>query len=472
MEVAVAESPGALYTGPVGERASRDLRQGSVERNLVRMSGPMVWAVLAIMSMNLADLYFVGMLGTAPVAALGFAFPVILALTSLGVGLSAGAASVVSRSIGADHVERAKRYASDSLILTAVVAVALGAGGAALAEPLFSLLGAEPEVLRHLVPYMHVWLGGFALTAFPIVVSALLRAVGNAFVPSLILVAGAVVNVALDPVLIFGWGPVPRLGMVGAAWATLIARGLTAAVMLVALRRELGLRRPASPGERSTWQRWWDVGRIALPAAGSSMANPVGLTVVTALVGRFGTEPVAAFGIATRIESFAVVPLLALSAGIGPVVGQNWGGRRLSRVRRALLSSFGFSIAWGLVLGIALWIAGTLVSSVFADAEAVIELSARYLHIVPVTLGGYGAVILGAAAFNAANRPLPGFLLSLLRLAALYVPLAFAGAALFDLTGVFAAAAVANVLGGAVALVWTLRGLGSGEVADFGEKKA
>ena len=428
-------------------------------RNLVRMTGPMVWGVLAIMSMNLADLYFAGRLGTAPVAALGFAFPVILALTSLAVGLGAGAASTVSRCMGADRVEQARRYASDSLVLTALVSVLLGAAGAALVVPLFSVLGAEPEVLRELSPYMRVWLGGFLFTAYPVVVSAILRAVGDSVVPSAIIVGTAVINVGLDPLLMFGWGPVPGLGLVGAAWASLVARALGAAAMLWVVHRRLGLRRPAASGDGSLVDRWRDVARIALPAAGSSMANPVGLTVVTAVVATFGTEAVAAFGVANRLESFAVVPLLALSAGIGPVVGQNWGADRVGRVRRALVQSIGFSVAWGVALGVLFWIGGEPVAGLFADDRRVIGLSERYLHIVPVTLGGYGAVIVGAATFNAIGRPLPGFVISLLRLALLYVPLAVLGGELFGLTGVFAAAAVANLVGGAVAGGWTLRAL-------------
>lgn len=436
---------------------ARDLRRGSVARNLVRMTGPMVWGVLAIMSMNLADLYFAGRLGTAPVAALGFAFPVILALTSLGVGLGAGTASTVARCMGGDRVEVARAYAFDGLALTAVVAVLLGAVGTAVAEPLFVVLGAEPEVLREIVPYMQVWLAGFVLTVFPVVVSAVLRAIGDSLVPSAIIVGSAVANVALDPLLMFGWGPVPGLGLVGAAWASLVARALAAVIMLWVVHRRLGLRRPAGPGIGSVPAHWRAVARIALPAAGSSMANPVGLTVITALVASFGTQAVAAFGVANRLESFAVVPLLALSAGIGPVVGQNSGADRLDRVRRALLQSFGFSVAWGLALGLLFWVAGHAVAGLFADEAEVVRLSERYLHIVPVTLGGYGIVIVGAAAFNSIGRPLPGFVLSMLRLALLYVPLALLGAELFGLTGVFVAAAVANVVGGAAAGGWTIR---------------
>jgi putative MATE family efflux protein len=428
----------------------RDLTEGPVSLHLLRLGLPMVLGVAAVFSVSFADAYFLGQLGTDELAAISFTFPVVLTLTSLGIGLSAGATSVVSRALGGGNDEGVKRLSTDSLFLAAVIMVMTAILGALVVRPLFALLGAEGEVLEMVVRYMRIWFLSLPLLVVPMVAMGLIRANGDGVAPSLVLVGGAVLNVGLDPLLIFGTGPLPELGIAGAAWATFIARVamLGAAFYLVTVREELVTKAIPSMGEflRSAGQ----VLKIGLPAAGSNMINPLSISIVTAFLASYGNETVAGFGVATRIEALITVPMLALSSAIGPVAGQNWGREEPKRTVRVMRDAFLICILCGLVLGGVLYVFVDRAVELFTDDSVVANTARSYLIIVGLTLGGYGVVINASAALNAIDKALLGLAFTVLRSFALYVPLAYAGTMLGPAWVVFGGIAVSNIVAGLI----------------------
>ncbi|MEL6546770.1 MAG: MATE family efflux transporter, partial [Myxococcota bacterium] len=302
--------------------SSRSLTEGPVSRALFRLAAPMVVGVIAVLSVSLVDTYFVGKLGTDALAALAFTFPVTFTLSSLAIGLGAGAASVLSRVLGAKDNHRARRLATDSLILAFLVVTVTCVGGFFSIRPVFALLGASGPILDMIVRYMQIWFVSMPFLVIPMVSSALIRAAGDAFWPSVIMVLAAVVNVVLTPAFVFGWGPIPRLEIEGAAIASLIARATTLVftLYLLTIREKLvTLRRPSLSESLESWRA---VLSVAIPAAAGNMISPIAVGFVTALLARYGPETVAAFGVGTRIEAFAAIPMLALSSAIGPVAGQ------------------------------------------------------------------------------------------------------------------------------------------------------
>lgn len=426
----------------------RDLTSGPVWVNLVRLAGPMMFGIVAVMSVQLVDTYFVGRLGTDALAALSFSFPVALTLASLSIGLSAGAASVVARAFGRGHRRRTRRLATDSLVLTIVVMVPLTAVGLLTLEPTLRMLGAEGGILDMASAYMRIWYLSLPFLVVTMVSNAMVRASGDAFSPSSIMTASAVLNVIATPILIFGAGPIPALGIEGAALGTLAARivGSCCALYLVMWRDRLvvSLRRGLQRFFRSAGH----VLGIGLPAAIGNASNPLGIAVATAVISVLGSETVAAFGVATRLEAFAIIPMLALSASIGPVVGQNWGGDRIERVEHALKTSFALSAVWSVLLAFLFWTLGSPIAGAFASEVAVADEAARYLWIVPISLWGYGIAIIAAGAFNALGKPLLGLGYSLTRTAVFYVPLVWIASRVDGSTTVYAAIAVANALAG------------------------
>ncbi|GGY45682.1 MATE family efflux transporter [Parvularcula lutaonensis] len=428
--------------------ANRDLTEGPVAGHLARLGLPMVIGVAAVLSVSLADTFFLGKLGTEELAAISFTFPVVLTITSLGIGMSAGASSVASRAIGRGDMDRTRRLATDAMILSFIIVALVSVAGWFLARPLFSLLGAQGGVLDMVVAYMRVWFVGVPFLVVPMVAMGLIRANGDSTVPSLIMVAGALINIALDPAFIFGWGPIPPLGVEGAAWATLAARAIMlVAAMFVVIHREK-LLTAAVPTATAFAHSAWEVLKVGIPAAGSNMINPLSIGIVTAFLATYGNEAVAAFGVATRVEALTTIPMLALSSAIGPVAGQNWGSGKPDRTKAAIGNAFLFVVLCGFVLGASFFLLADPIVGLFTDDSAVRNIATSYLLIVGVTLGGYGVVINASAAFNAIGKAWVGLLFTFLRSFILYIPAAWIATQFGPPWAVFFGIALTNIVAG------------------------
>ena len=426
---------------------SRDLTSGPVRGHLMHLGSPMVLGIIAVMSISLADAWFVGQLGLEPLAAISFTFPVVFSIASVAIGLGAGAASVVSRAIGTGDRHRVQRLATDSLMLSVLVVAVLSVLGWFTIRPLFSLMGARGQVLEYIVDYMQIWYLGMPFLVVPMVANALIRSDGDSRIPSLMMVFAAIANIGLNPVFIFGFGPIPELGIQGAAIATVIARALSMilALIIVFRHRLVTLERPAW---RELVASWRHIAGVGLPAGLSNVINPLSVGLITAALARLGPEVVAGFGVATRVETLAAIPMLALSSAIGPIAGQNWGSGRRERVREALLDCYRFNLIWAMVMAVFFWLAGEQVVSWFTDEPAVQTVMVQYLWIVPVSLAGYGAIICAGATFNHLGRAFVGMGFYLVRSACFYVPLGVLASFFLPAYGVFVALAVANILSG------------------------
>lgn len=427
------------------------LVEGDIRRQLIGMAVPMTWGVFASMAFNLADTYFVGQLGTRELAAMSFTFPVIMVLVSLSIGLSAGTSSVVARAVGEGNTAKVRRLTSDSLLLSALLSLALSAVGGLTIDPVFRLLGAAEEVLPLIHTYMLIFYGGLIFLVLSMVGFACTRATGDARTPSLLMMVGAAINVLLDPLFIFGLAGVPRFGLVGAGIAGTIARGfLCAAMVAIVWRRDrmLSFAPPSAAEALGSWRRILHVG---LPAAGTNMVIPLSAGVITALIAAFGAEAVAGFGVATRIESVALVFFFGLSGVMNPFVGQNAGARRFDRIHEAMRQCAHFCLAFGAFLALALGLLAPWVVAPFNRDPQVVAVATTYLRLAPLAYGAAGIVMVVNASFNGLGRPMPAVLISVLRVIVVYLPLAFAGSRLFGVGGIFAAAALSNATVGAFA---------------------
>ncbi len=456
-------------------RQTTNLTEGPVRGHLVRLTVPMIWGLAAMMGFNVADTWFVAQLGAAELAAMSFTFPVVLTVTSLGIGLMAGTSSVIARRIGGGDRESARRLATDALLLALAVSLVLAAAGLATIDPLFRLLGADPDTIARIAEYMSIWYLGVPLLLMPMAAVGAIRAVGDSAGQSRVLVVASVLNLALDPLLIFGLAGFPRMELAGAAVATLAARALSLAIgfHLIHVRHRLLVWRPPAPSELAA--SWRALAHVAAPAAGTNVIIPLATGAVTAMVAAHGAHAVAGFGAAFRMESLALIVFYAMSAIMGPLVGQNLGAGRSARAGEAIEISSRFCLGLGLALAAALALAAPALAALFADSEAVRRETVAYLRIVPVSYGAAGIVMVVNAAFNGAGRPLAATAVSLARIAVLYVPLAWIGGRLAGPPGIFAGLALANLGGGAVAwLVWrrNLPRMGGAHAPDPGTQVA
>jgi len=430
---------------------SSDLTTGPVREHLVRLTVPMIWGLAAMMGVHLVDTWFVSRLGPEALAAMGFTFPVVMTGSALGIGLMAGTSSVIARRIGRGDRATARRLASDALVLAALLAVVLAAAGLATIEPLFRLLGADERTLAPIGDYMRIWYLGLVVMLPPMAAVGAIRATGDSSGQSLVLVSASLVNAVLDPLLIFGLAGLPRLELEGAAIASVLARVASLGVglwLLHARHRLLDLRPPAAAEALASCRAVLHVG---VPAAGTNVIIPLANGVVTALVARHGAEAVAGYGAAFRIESMALIVFYALSAIVGPLVGQNLGAGRPARSAEAVAASARFCLALGLALAVLLALAAPALAALFSDAPGVRRATEQYLWLAPIGFGAAGVTMVVNAAFNGAGRPLAATAVSLTRILALYLPLAWLGNALAGPPGLFAGLALANLGGGAVA---------------------
>jgi len=433
------------------------LVNGPVWRAVLKVALPMMVGILAVMSVAIVDTYFVGKLGSAAQAALSFSFPVSLTLTSLGIGIGAAAASLVSREIGGKDKNSARRFATDSLMLALAVSIGVALLGIFTIKPLFSLLGAQGEELELVSSYMFIWYLSLPFLLVPICGNALIRATGDGFWPSSFMITSAFVNMAITPLLIFGMWGLPELGIEGAAWGTFIARLVSFFLPFIIIVWRERLISTELPSKEQLSCSFREVTRIAGPAGLGNMAYPLGTMVVTAILAAYGSETVAAFGVATRLEALFCIPMLAFSSAIGPVAGQNWGADERGRVLKSLQFSYGVCLAWTIIITLVFWFAGETLAGFLAANDEIAKEAALYLYIVPVSLFGYGISVVAAGAYNSLGRPLTGLATYAFRIVLLYIPLAFTASLIADSWAVYIAIAVANAASGVVIAVYSLK---------------
>ena len=304
--------------------------------------------------------------------------------------------------------------------------------------------------------YMFIWFAGYALLLVPMVVIGAVRATGDTRLQARLMMASAAINLILDPLLIFGWLGFPRLELQGAALASVIARLVTLAAGAWVIHRMQLLCSPFTP-IAALWRSWRRILHVGLPAAGTNIIIPVTAGIIVALLATFGDRAVAGYGAATRIEALTLVVFFAMSATIGPFVGQNLGAGKPERIAEALRRSAVFCLALGAAIAIVLGTFATPLSRLFSDDAEVIRVTTTYLRIVPIAYGTAGIIMVVNAAFNGIGKPLPAVAISVGRTLILYVPLAYAGSHLLGVAGIFAAACFSDLLSGIIAYAWFRR---------------
>lgn len=417
----------------------------------------MLVGILAMMAFHVVDTFFVSRLGTDALAAITLTFPVVMVVGMFTLGLGVGAMAVISQGIGAGERASIRRSATDAILLAGACVAVLTVVGFATFGPLFRMLGATEELLPLIRQYMLVWYGGMVFYIIPVIGNNIIRATGDTVTPSVVMIVGVLINAVLDPLLIFGWGVIPGMGMAGAAIATVIARGTTLVVVLWILHLREHLLDLSWCGWASLLQSWRRLLRTGLPVAVSNAIIPVAVGIITRIVTRFGTETVAGFGVATRIEGFGMALVYALSSGMSPFVGQNFGAGRIDRIQKGLSYVKAFCLAWGVLLLAVFLLLGKRFAACFDRDPAVVRAASLYLWIVSASLGLRGIHQVIWTALNVLNRPYDSLFLEFLLAFGLSAPLAIAGAHIAEIAGVYCGLSLANILAGIVAYIWVDR---------------
>jgi putative MATE family efflux protein len=318
----------------------------------------------------------------------------------------------------------------------------------------FGLLGANQEITALVTDYMRVWYVGVVFVVVPMVGNNAIRACGDTLYPSLIMIISTLINIILDPLLIFGLAGFPRLELAGAALATVIARAFAFLLSLLILHFREKLIDFSLPKLKEVVDSCKKILYLGLPAAASRILLPLAVAIIMRLVAGFGPKAVAAVGAAVRIEMFVFMVIMALATALVPFAGQNWGAKKLDRLKLATSYSNTFSLVWGFLSFIFLLIFAGPLGRVFSKDPVVSQSITYYLWIMPLGYGLRSISMLTASLFNAINRPFASSALNITRMFFLYIPLAYFGSLWFGLSGLFFGLLLANILSGLIALRW------------------
>ncbi|NVK38016.1 MAG: MATE family efflux transporter [Gammaproteobacteria bacterium] len=429
---------------------SADLTQGAIGKWLYKLTAPMVVGILAIFLFNLVDTYFIGLLGTKPLAAVSFTFPVTMLIMNLAIGLSIATGAITARSLGQKNQEQARVWVTASLYLALVIGLVMGCLGLIFQSSIFRLLGADDALLPTIAEYMNWWLGGCVVLIILVVVNASIRATGNTKLPSYMMMASAVLNGIFDPLLIFGIGPFPELGIQGAAIATVLSWSVAfIGLFRYLLKRDL-ICLSIPPALLDHWRQ---LIKLGLPASLTNMLGPLANGIIVAWVADYGVHAVAAYGVGSRIEPLALIVVMAFTASLPPFVGQNHGAGSESRIESALIKSMQFVFIWQLLVYALLSVMAVPISSLFSDEPKVQHIIQTFIYIVPLSYFAVGFVLVSTATINALHKTHWSLNINLVRLCVLYIPCAWIGHTLAGLDGLFWGCAIGNLLMGGIILL-------------------
>jgi len=434
-----------------------NLTEGPIAKKLTSLTIPMIFGMLSMVIFNLVDTFFVSRLGTQELAAMGFTFPVVMFVTSVALGLGVATASVVSRAIGRGDHHQVRRLTTDSIVISLIVVVIFAVIGLITMDWVFRILGAEKDILSLVKQYMKIWYFGVAFVVIPMVGNNAIRACGDTLFPSLIMIFSTLINVILDPLLIFGLGGFPRMELAGAALATVIARAGALVLSFLVLHYKEKLLDFSLPPLAELKDSLGQIFYIGIPSAATRLLLPVTMAVIMRMVAGFGAAAVAAFGVAIKVEMFVFMVVMALATALVPFIGQNWGAKRFERVKEAIHCANKFSIWWGIGHFVLFIFLALPLGYLFSKDPEVSKIITYYLWIIPVSYGLRGTSFLSISAFNAINKPLVATGLNLVRMFLLYIPFAYFGSLINGLFGLFCGLCLANIIAGLIAIYWNRR---------------
>ncbi len=427
------------------------LTEGPVGRTLVRLTVPMVAGIVGMVAFNLTDTFFVGRLGTIELAALSFTFPVVLVIVRFTLGIGIGASTVISRAIGRGDAHAVRRLTTDSLSLAFIAVVIFAVAGFLTMDPVFRALGADATILPLVKTYMSIWFAGLFFVFFPMVSNNAIRANGDMKTPALIMLAAVFANIVLDPLLIFGIGPFPRLGLAGAAVATVFTRMITFTLSFYIVHFRMKMLTFEQVPFADVLASWKKILYVGLPAAATRIIVPIGVGVITSMVARVGPKAVAGLGVGTRIEFFALAVIFALSSVLNPFTGQNWGAAKLGRVRKGISLSNRFSFLWGIGMFALLALLARPIAGIFSRDPEVISTIVLYTRSVAAAYCMYGIFVISSFVLNVLHRPMHAAVLAAGQTFALSIPMAWAGMKLAGLKGLFAGVGLSYIIAGLLA---------------------
>jgi putative MATE family efflux protein len=461
--------------------SSSNITDGDLVGPMIQLAWPMVVIQLLQVAYNLADTFWLGRLSGNAVAAISIAFPLVFFLISVGGGFTTAGSILVAQFTGADSEGSAGKVAAQTMGFVVSLATVLGIVGHFVTGDMLALLPADPETAEFVIPmaadYMSVFfLGMPALFGF-FVFSALMRGYGNTKTPMRIMFVSVVLNVVLDPFLIFGWWMFPELGIEGAAVATIFARAVAAVLGAYIL-----FFTDAGPDVRLE-QFWPDfsmvsrIVRVGTPSAAEQSTSALAMITLTGMVASFAPAVVGAYGLGNRLISLVFLPAMGLGRATNTMVGQNLGAEQTERAERAvwIAAKFAAGVLFCIAVVAAIFprpIVAVFLSPGAENADAIINYGSTYVRIRAIEFVFIGVLQVLLGAFRGAGNTKTAMAISIVTLWLGRVPTVyfFAFTLGWGATGIWVGMALGNIVGAIVAAIWFTRGTWKEAIVDADEE--
>jgi len=439
-----------------------EILTGPALLTMVRIGGPAVLSSLLFTLYNLADAFWIGHLpgeqAGAVVAGIQVSWPLVWFLISLVAGFGGAAVSaLVAQYIGAGRPREANEALNQLLTVALISGVMLGISGYLVSPWLLSVLVVQPAIAEQASTYLRVVFLGLPTMLIPGLFYFAFSSTGDTVTPLLVNGAGILLNMLLDPVLVLGWGPIPQMGILGAAYATVASQGVASILFLLLFRRGKGVLRLDLRAMRLRWSWMLAAMRIGLPAAIGQSSVSLGFVIVMGVIGRLSNAEVAlaGYGIADRVFGILFIVTEGLGIGLTTMIGQALGAGRMSRAKELLRKGLGLLFVIVIAEAAILWLGRSAIIAVFIPGrEDVIREGARFIEIFAVGMPFLSAFLTAEAVYRGAGHNVPTMVLSILRLWVLRIPLSYLLAFPLGLqsTGVWLGMSLSNVVSGLLAL--------------------
>ena len=440
------------------KKAKYDLTQGSILINLVRLAWPIALSNILQDSFRVVDMIFVGKLGKGAISAVGNSGTLMRLIAVLSLGISMGTLIMVSQLVGAKREAEGVNIAMQALILSVVCALAIGFLGYPLAELGLRQLGAEPEVIQLGIPYLRVTLLGLVAMFLSMTLGSIFRGAGDSVTPMVVLIVSTVLNIILDPLLIFGMWGFPRLGVVGSAYASIIGRGVGVVILLYLCfsgRGVISLRHAERCINLSAMGR---ILRLGIFSSMQGFLRHASRIVFIRIVNIYGTGAADAYFICMQLRILVMHLGFGFANAVSPMVGQNIGANQIDRAEKSAYLANGLATASMTAIGILLFLFPRIFIGIFTSQTEVIEIGKIYLRFLSITFGFIAVSIVLGRALNGAGDTVSPMVMTLISQLGIALILVIVLSHLVGITGIWIGIALSNVVQGVMMWLWFRRG--------------
>jgi putative MATE family efflux protein len=437
------------------------LLEGPIMKSLFTLAFPIILANILQAAYQLTDAFWVGRLGSAAIASVSVSFPITFLLISLGAGLAVAGSTFIAQYVGAKNEKMVNHVAAQTLLMVAIISIALGAIGYFLAPVILHLMGVAPDVYTNALGFMRVSFIGLVFTFGFAMFQSIMRGIGQVKMPMFIVLGTVILNFALDPIFIFGWGPINGQGVMGAAIATFGTQALAAIIgFVILLKGKYGIHLKI-PDFKPDFIFIKKAFLLGFPASIEQSARALGMTVMTFLIASFGTLAMASYGVGSNILQFVIIPAMGLSMAVSILVGQNIGAGNIKRASD--IARLGAIISFVLlsIVGIIIFIFAPNLIAIFVPGDpSVILAGAVFVRTMALTFGFMGVQMALAGVYRASGNMITTMVLALVSQWVLQFPIAYilSKHTSLGVNGIWWAFPISNVIMTFITIAWYTKG--------------